>query len=80
MKQISYSQCPENKDELLLNTQEKYDYFFNNYPDCKEYNIIMINGKFPGDPRPIEYLITLMLSLGMILVLTKILITNLKLK
>jgi len=79
IKPISYCQCPENKEELILNTQEKYDYFFKNYPNCGEYNIIMTNGKFRGDPRPIEYLITLILSLGTILILTTILISKLNL-
>jgi len=79
-KQTSYSQCPENKEELILNTQEKRDYFFENFPNCKEFQIIKVNGYFRGDPRPIEYLITLILSLGTILIMTKILITKLKLK
>lgn len=76
----SFSQCPENKNELIINTEEKYEEFFQKYPNCKDYQIIKINGQFVGDPEPIKYLITLFFLLGGILFLLRLIIDRLKLE
>jgi len=74
------SQCPGNPKELIINTQEKYDNFFKNYPNCKEYEIYMVNGKFIGDPKPKNYIISLLLILAGILVAMKLVIVKFNLK
>jgi len=65
------AQCPEDPDKALLNTQEKYDYFMTNYPNCDEYSIVKYDNKFIGDPRYTAYSWTLVFSLIAILIALK---------
>ena len=66
------SQCPQDSAEMILNSQEKYDAFFENYPDCDEYTVLKMNGKFMGDPRPIKYISVLLLILVGVLSILKL--------
>ena len=71
---ISYSQCPEDPADLIINTQEEYDYFFETYPNCREYHIILINGEFAGDPQLLKYITTLILLIALIFTFLKFVI------
>jgi len=75
-----FTQCPEDKNDLIINTQEKYDDFFKKYPNCDEFQIILINNKFPGPPKLIKYIISLFVSFALVIFALKILIEKLDLK
>lgn len=68
--------CPDDPEDLLINTQEKFDYFFENYPNCKEYTIVKMDGKFMGAPRFIEYCLSFILSIGILLAILKYIFRN----
>jgi len=65
---------------MIVNTQEKYDYMKENFPNCKGYEFVMIDGKFPGDPRPRGYMVSLFLVLAGILILLNLTIDKFNLK
>jgi|GEM_PF-4332412 len=65
-------QCSEDPDEAILNTQEKYDVFFEKYPYCQEYSVIKYNNRFLGNPDERGYLIALGSALIGIILLTKL--------
>ena len=67
-------QCPDNPKDLILNTQEKFDYMTTNFPNCKKFEIYMVDGKFIGDPRPVGYLVSLFSVLAGILILLNLVI------
>lgn len=66
------AQCPDDARISYINTQEKYDYFMENYPNCDDYSIIKHNNKFIGDARATEYMWTLSFSLIGILAILKL--------
>lgn len=66
------AQCPDDPKIGEINTQEKYDYFFENYPNCREFHIIKHNGEFIGAPRTTQYSLALLFSLIGILVALKL--------
>lgn len=76
-----YAQCPPNVDvsEIIINTQEEYDKYVVNYPDCG-WHIVKVNNKFIGDPRPLEYLLVLIGILGASLVILKFLFSRFTIK
>ena len=67
------AQCPQDSAELILNTQEKHDLFFESYPNCDEFTIVMMNGVFVGDPRPRQYVTVLAMIFVAVLLFLKIL-------
>jgi len=74
------SQCPKNPKDLIINTQEKFDTMLKNFPNCRKFEIYMVNGKFIGDPKPMNYVGSLFLSLVIILILLKLVIVKFNLK
>lgn len=73
-------QCPDDPDAMIVNTQEKYDYMKNNFPNCNSYEFHMVNGKFIGDPRPVGYLVSLFSVLAGILILLNLVIEKFNLE
>ncbi len=66
-----YSQCPEDPEQLKVNTQEKLDFMKENYPNCNDYYTIKYDNKFIGDPQYTPYTLTLIGCLIGILILLK---------
>ena len=73
-------QCPDDPKDLVLNTQEKFDFMTKNFPSCNKFEIYMVNGKFIGEPKPINYLASLFLIMAGILILLKLIIVKLNLE
>lgn len=66
------AQCPDDPKVSIINTQEKYDYFMENYPNCDDYSIQKYDNKFIGDARTTQYSWALLFSLIGILVALKL--------
>lgn len=77
---LANSQCPDDPNAMIVNTQEKFDYMKTNFPNCNNYEFYMVNGKFIGEPRPMNYLISLLLLLGGILIAMKLVVIKFNLK
>lgn len=69
---ICLSQCPENVSDFVIRTQQDWDHYTSNYPDCNEWNIFMVDNKFIGYPKPEVYLIQLFGILTFLLLCLKI--------
>lgn len=66
-----HSQCPDDPKDLLINTQEKEDYFLQNFPNCDQFNFVTVNNRYIGDPRYRPYIISLVGTIILILMLIK---------
>ena len=77
---IANGQCPEKENDLIINTQEKFDSIYLKYPDCTAFTIFMVNNKFIGDPQPTKYMVTLIILLAGILTALWFLVSKLNIE
>jgi len=64
---ILQAQCPDNVDDFIIVSQDDWDYYTSTYPDCNEWQLTKVNGKFIGHPKPVPYILSLSLLLAIIL-------------
>ncbi len=54
-----HGQCPDDPKDLIINTQEKFDQYLIDYPDCNQWTIIKVDNKFIGDPNYLGYIVSM---------------------